>query len=324
MPVNNKLKRKIFPMEIKFGKEPSTSFRNNLEDIKIKLVSYTPYVILRDACIEFANATWYDRPISVDKFTTYEKEKMMIDIFKKNILPTTMENASLTFLIEGVTVQEWTHLFRQRKATFSCECTGDKFLHDKNFVVPTAIENTDEFYERYKEICLAAKQLYCDMVNSKKVNIHDARYIMPRSMENFLYMRMDLRDCMQFIYDRVDKQIQPQSDNVIAYRMMLELTRVYPPLVKILNKDFIHRKADFYIKTARNDRSSNFYRPDKDSDCFEYNENDFVYGLKRRDEILGDRDYRNVFGEIMQFVEKKLDYREKEYDEFLEDLQVEV
>lgn len=309
MPVNNNLKKKSFPMDIKFEKNASTKFNNNLENIKVTLKMCPRYEDLVNPCIEFANATWYDEPIDVESFTDEEKEKIMLEIFRKKILPTTMENISLTFLIEGVTVQEWTHLFRQRKATFSCECTGDKFLHDKNFVIPTAIENSSEFLKRYKEICLMAKELYCDMVNSKDINIHDARYIMPRAMENFLYMRMDLKDCMQFIYDRIDKQIQPQSDNVIAYGMIKELVKHYPILSLIFDSEYIHRQADFYVKTARNERSSNFYCPDKDSDVFEYNEEDFVYGMKKRDSILGtDERKKDVFTKILndtcEYVEK--------------------
>lgn len=300
MPVNNNLKPKSFPMDIKFDKDPTTYFYNNLENIKVSLKIFPRYEDIVDGCIEFANATWYDKPINAKEMNEEKKEEIILEIFKKKILPTTMENISLTFLVEGVTVQEWTHLLRQRKATFSCECTGDKFLHDKNFVIPTAIENSDEFLERYKNICLEAKQLYCDMVNSKAINIHDARYIMPRCMENFLYMRMDLKDCMQFIYDRIDKQIQPQSDNVIAYKMICELVKVYPILSLVFDEKYIHRQADFYVKTARNDRSSNFYCPDKDSDVFEYNEKDFVYGMTKRDDILGtNKNKRNVFKDIL-------------------------
>ena len=175
MPVNNNLEPKKFPMEIKFGNEPHTEFHNNLENIKVSLVIAPRFNDFLFGCVEFANATWIDHPIDASQeFNRFEIMQAMLDIFNKKILPTTMENISLTFLIEGITVQELTHVFRQRKATFSSECTGDKFLHDKDFVIPTAIENSPEFVERYKKICLDAKQLYADMVNSKVVNIHDA------------------------------------------------------------------------------------------------------------------------------------------------------
>lgn len=315
MPVNNNLEPKKFPMEIKFGNEPHTEFHNNLENIKVSLVIAPRFNDFLFGCVEFANATWTDHPIDASQeFNRFEIMQAMLDIFNKKILPTTMENISLTFLIEGITVQELTHVFRQRKATFSSECTGDKFLHDKDFVIPTAIENSPEFVERYKKICLDAKQLYADMVNSKAVNIHDARYIMPRAMETYCYMRMDLKDCLQFIYDRIDKQIQPQSDNVIAYGMIRCLVERYPIMVKVLNSKYIHRQADFYVKTARQNRSSNFYCPDKDSDVFEYNEKDFVYGLKQRDQILGTNPTKDVFSKILHELEDYLDFMEELVD----------
>lgn len=305
MPVNNNLKSKTFPFPIKFGQGGKTEYKNNLEAIDVRLTQAPFYEDIRDSCIAFANATWKDEPMSnKDIRTTIPepvRDKFMSHIFGYKILPTTMETIRVTFMLKGITLQEVTHILRYRRAVFSAECSGDKFMNDKGFSVPTAIENSDEFYERYKKICDDAKKLYLDMVDSKKVSTHDARYIFPRSLETYYYMSMSLKDALLFIYDRVDKQIQPQSDNVLAYLMMKELVKQYPILALTLNENYIHRPADFYIKTARQCRSTNWFCPDADSDKFEYNENDFVYGLQQRDKILGvDRPERDVFTKIQK------------------------
>ena len=305
MPANNNLTPKEFPFEVMFNKKPKTEFFNSLKNINVSLRMAPAYCDIRRECIAFANATWADHPWTNkeidDNISDFVQDKIMYDVFKKRILPTTMENINLMFEIQGITVQEVTHILRYRGATFSAECTGDRFMNEKNFCIPTAVENSDEFNKRYKQICLDAKQLYCDMVDSKEICAHDARSILPRSSETFYFMRMNLKDAMTFIYDRVDKQIQPQADNIIAYYMMLCLVSRYPILSLIFNSDFIHRKADFYVATARNYRASNFYCPDEDSDCFEYNEKDFVYGTKKRDELLGtNRITPDVFTGIMK------------------------
>jgi thymidylate synthase (FAD) len=321
MPINNNLKKKDFPMRLKFDKSPYTYYQNNLESIDVKLIMAPKYEDVRTGCIAFANATWADRPWNKNEINKYMSEKtqdkFMYHIFSKKILPTTMETIQLTFKISGISLQEVTHILRYRNATFSAECSGDKFLHDKGFLIPTSIENSKEFDERYVKICEDAKALYCDMVETKEINIHDARYIMPRCLETFYFMSMDLKTALQFIYDRVDKQIQPQTDNVLAYQMISALCIQYPILVKIIGKDFIHRKADFYINTARQFRSTNWYCPDKDSDVFEYNEEDFIYGDKRRDEMLGLCDVlypSNVFKFILEDLEKFLVNLEKHID----------
>lgn len=323
MPVNNELKQKEFPMEIKFGKTPKTEFANNLRSIKVSLQMAPSMKEIKSACIPFANATWVDEPWDAKKMTKSMPEKaqdlFVHHIFQRKILPQTLENISLTFLIDGISLQEVTHILRNRRATFSAECSGDKFLHDKEFVVPTAIENSigdgwnvdgqpksSNFYGRYKQICEMAKQLYCDMVDSKEISIQDARYIMPRSLETFYYMRMDLGEALRFIYDRIDRQIQPQTDNVIAYGMMLELCKAYPILTKTIGASYMHRRADWYCKTARQFRSTNWYRPNEDNDCFEYNEKDFVYE-KDRDALLGTGYIKkNVFAEIFNEISNEL------------------
>lgn len=317
MPKNNKLPRKDFPMNIKFGEDPNTGFKNNLKNITVELTIFPKYEDIVDGCIGFSNATWLDKPLCPDlpscNMGKLEKMKVMYHIAQMKILPTTLEQIKVTFLIGGISLQEVTHILRYRRAVFSAECTGDKFLHDKDFVVPTAIQNTKDFNERYETICKLAKELYCDMVNSEIVTTQDARYILPRSMETFYYMSMTLKDAIQFCKDRVDKQIQPQSDNVIAYYMMCELVKVYPFLLGVFNKDFIHRKSEFYVKTARQYRATNWFKPDNDSDCFEYNESDFVYD-KPRDSYIGyGEDLKDEFSKILISVENYLEVEEKKF-----------
>ena len=333
MPVNNELKKKEFPMKLKFWKKPTTDFKNNLKSISVKLIMSPSIKDIEKTCIPFANATWVDEPWDEKKMSENMSEEtkalFLHHIFQRKILPQTLENISLTFLIDGISLQEVTHILRTRRATFSAECSGDKFLTDKEFLVPTAIENSigsgwnvdgvakeNNFYGRYKEICLAAKKLYQDMVNTKEISIQDARYIMPRCLETFYYMRMDLGEAMRFISDRVDRQIQPQDDNVVAYGMMLELCRRYPILTKTIGAQTMNKKAEWYCKTARQFRSTNWFRPNKDNDCFEYNENDFVYE-KQRDALLGTNAVfcEDVFTQIFESTKEELESIEKLVDE---------
>ena len=332
MPINEKLKRKNFPMPIRFGEEPKTQFVNNLLNIKVDLMQAPSLIELKEYCIPFANATWADFPKEI-----YSKLKgpdnsrfadlIMHHIFSRKILPTTLETIRVNFLISGISMQEVTHILRYRRAVFSAECSGDKWVSNKNMVVPTAVENSEEFYARYKNITKMCKELYCDMIDSKEINIHDARYILPRGIETFYFMSMSLSDAIQFVWDRIDKQIQPQSDNVLAYRMMIALVYKYPILIKTLSPNYLHQPANFYVKTARQFRSTNWYCPDKDSDVFEYNPNDFVYGLKKRDEFLGTNLIKtDVFKNILESIEFRLksinDMVDKVYgkDFFLKDI----
>lgn len=299
MPKNNDLKPKQFPMPIRFGEQPTTEFKNALRAIKVSLVQAPSYEDIKKYCIPFANATWADNPFDVYNKMPEDKEDLfMHHIFSSKILPTTMETIRVNFLIEGISLQEVTHILRYRRAVFSAECSGDKWLTHKPALVPTSIENTSPYYYRYKTLVEQAKQLYVDMIDSRIIPFHDARTILPRCIETYYYMSMSLKDALIFLFDRVDKQIQPMTDNVLAYRILQELIAQYPILVKTLGVNFIEQPAKFYVQTARQARSTNFYKPDKDSDIFEWNENDFVYGDRERSEINGLDSERDVFKEI--------------------------
>lgn len=304
MPKNNDLKPKTFPMDIRFGELPTTEFKNNLQAIKVDLIQSPTNDALKAYCIPFANATWADNPFQINEMSKHQKDLMLYHIFKGKILPTTMETIRLNFYIEGISLQEVTHILRYRKAVFSAECSGDKWLTHKPALVPTAIENTPEIYERYKQIVEDCKELYIQMIDSELITVQDARTILPRCIETFYFMSMSLKDAIQFITDRVDKQIQPQTDNILAYRMMQELVRRYPLLAKIFI-EYIHQPSKFYVQTARQARSTNWYPPDADSDVFEWNEKDFIYN-KERNKINGKKAERTVFEWILEEVEKEL------------------
>lgn len=240
---------------------------------------------------------------------------MVRKAFIGETLPTALETINLTFRITGISLQEVTHILRHRNASFSADCSGDKWWSDKDALVPSSVLQSDEFLNRYAQIVEAAKQLYCDMIDSRKISIMDARYILPRCLETFYYMRMTFKDCIAFIRQRIDKQIQPETDNVIAYLMWREILKLYPIAYGIVN---VHGASEFYMKMARSGRATNLYQPDADSDLFEWNERDFLYQC-RRDELNGtNENVRNVFNVVAQEIWDDIDRLEQDGKEMME------
>ena len=190
MPKNNDLKPVKLPMAIRFGEKPTTEFKNNLDSIKITLLQAPSMDDLRKYLPAFANATWSDLPDDFDNLPKREKDEIIRDVFNGKTLPTALETINLNFRIEGISLQEVTHIIRYRNASFSADCSGDKWWTHKAALVPNSIQNSngaknnyavdiyperpvapDDFYGRYKQIVRMAKELYCDMINSKKVSI---------------------------------------------------------------------------------------------------------------------------------------------------------
>lgn len=347
MPKNNSLKRVNLPMKMKFNEKQKTKFINNLDAINVELVDYPSVERLMSYLPGFVEATWSESYNSNDKMSRKDKVKILNNVFRRKTLPTALETIGLTFRISGISLQEVTHLIRYRKGSFSADCSGDKWWTEKDGLIPWSIENStgklsddneimvfgtskngvstsyeainkSNFKRRYEKIVEMSKELYCDMIDSKEISIMDARYILPRCLSTYYYMRINLGDAIHFINQRIDKQIQPETDNIIAYQMYLRILEAYPFANGLIN---IHSPSMFYIKMARTGKATNLYFPDKDSDSFEWNENDFIYQCERSEMNGTDKVEENKFLNIQKEVEEKIKKLEKENEKKIKKLE---
>lgn len=309
MPKNNNLTPTTLPMNLRFNEEPTTNFKNNLLSIKVELMNAPTMDELRSYLPQFITATWqeYGDKTYTNNITTKEKDELIRDAFFGKTLPTALETINLVFRISGISLQEVTHIIRYRQGAFSADCSGDKWWSHKDALVPNAIEQSSEYYERYKKIVEDAKKLYCDMIDTRKISIMDARYILPRCLDTFYYMRLNLKDAIYFIKQRIDKQIQPETDNIIAYQMYCAILKQFPVANGLID---IHSPSHFYVKTARTGKATNLYYPDKDSDTFEWNEKDFIYQNYRSEMNGTDRDY-NLFDMLLGCYDAEIERLEK-------------
>ena len=313
MPINNELSVVELPTGLGFKEPIKTEFHDHLDSIKTKLVSCPSIEELRNYIPDFCTATWAEQPFNKGSLSDYEKDKMIWMLFNGKLLPTAFETINCTFTIEGVDTQFVTHLIRHRAFSFSAQCTGDRSQRNDDAVIPHAIINSPEMLERYKQLVNDTKQLYADMVDTKEISVMDARHILPKCLSTFYWARGNIRDVMAFIKTRIDKQIQPTEDNLVAYYMWLELVRQYPMIVDCID---IHTPARYYISTARTGTGTNLYWPDEDSDEFEYNENDFLYQSTRED-LNGTEGGRNTFIEKLIEVDAEIkDLRRQAYERY--------
>lgn len=278
MPVNNNLPECGFPMNIRFDEKPTTVFKNNLDSIKVTLLDHPDQENVINYMSMFLDATWVDTPEESANMSKDKKIQYLKDCIAGKALPTALETMQFTFLIEGISLQEVTHILRTRTASFSADCSADKWWTHKAALVPNAIQNSPELYERYKKLVEEAKQLYCDIIDSRQISIMDARYILPRCLETFYYMSIDFKNLVSFLHQRFDRQIQPETDNVLAYKMYDELITAMPIFKGLIDIDEVPRH---WVATSRTGKCTNLYKPEGNADVIEYNEKDFIYNVKR-------------------------------------------
>ena len=278
MPVNNNLPTCGFPLNVRFDEKPTTVFTNNLDSIKVTLLDHPDQENVINYMSMFLDATWVDTPAESANMSNDKKIQYLKDCIAGKALPTALETMQFTFLIEGISLQEVTHILRTRTASFSADCSADKWWTHKAALVPNAIQNSPELYERYKKIVEEAKQLYCDIIDSRQISIMDARYILPRCLETFYYMSIDFKNLVSFLHQRFDRQIQPETDNVLAYKMYDELITAMPIFKGLIDIDEVPRH---WVATSRTGKCTNLYKPEENADVIEYNEQDFIYNVKR-------------------------------------------
>ena len=308
---NNNLPIQKLPMEIKFGQEPHTDIRILERAINAKLISYPSYEQLLSYLPNFCQATWEDNPYK--EYTREEAEQVLIKMFKGQTLPTAKETIRLTFTLENLTYIEISHILRYRGFSISAQCTADRDQRDDNVSIPASIAQSKEFKERYEKLMLEAKQLYVDMVDTKEISIFDARYVLPKAATVYYHVSMNFNDLLHFVKQRIDRAIQPQTDNILAYKMWLEVCKVYPIPTTLDLVDF-DEPSWFFIKTHASGHCSNIYQPEEhNAKHLEYNEKSFMYD-KTRPEMCGmDDDAVYIFNEIKQEIEDEIEQIRQDY-----------
>ena len=251
--LNNKrfIKRKI--------KSWNGEYVNDLANIKVTLLNYTPYKILEKYIPELVTATWNE---NIEEFRKTllpkDKDEIMKLCFDGKLIPTALKSIPVTILIEGITTHDVTHLLRHSGLQFAADCTGDKYIVDRPIIIPSFLNDCPrEYVERYVNIMKDSYKLYDDICNNlgSKVHIQDARLVLPRTMETFYYVTGSLFDFLNFLRQRIDMQVQPKSDNILALKIYKELKKVYP-----INID-LNARNNFYCNESEHELSSKWYSP---------------------------------------------------------------
>lgn len=232
---------------------------NDLANIKVTLLNYTPYKILERYIPELVTATWNE---NIEEFRKTllpkDKDEIMKLCFAGKLIPTALKSIPVTILIEGITTHDVTHLLRHSGLQFAADCTGDKYIVDRPIIIPSFLNDCPrEYVERYVNIMKDSYKLYDDICNNlgSKVHIQDARLVLPRTMETFYYVTGSLFDFLNFLRQRIDMQVQPKSDNILALKIYKELKKVYP-----INID-LNARNNFYCNESEHELSSKWYSP---------------------------------------------------------------
>jgi len=208
----------------------SMKFKNHLKSIKATLVDYPTMKDLEKYIPEFCAITWMDGIEDIDEFMKdrkLDRRAMVMAMFNRQTLPTSLETVRLTFFLEGLDLTNVTHLIRHRLFAFSAQSTDPRSMENHDILTNDAWAEHGDLCTDAKALCMQANELYKKALR-RGLTYYDARHYMPRAKESKYFMSGSIKDYLIFLKTRLGRQNQPTSDNILAMRIRQEILRVYP------------------------------------------------------------------------------------------------
>lgn len=141
----------------------------------------------------------------------------------------TLEHASYTFAIEGVSRALTHQLARHRIASFNQQSQRYvKFKNGLEVVTPPSIADNDEPHVVFDEAIKACLEAYDALLNAG-IPAEDARYLLPNASETKIVVTMNVRELLHFFNLRCCNRAQWEIREM-AHKM-LELARPTAPYV---------------------------------------------------------------------------------------------
>ena len=141
----------------------------------------------------------------------------------------TLEHASYTIAVEGVSRALTHQLVRHRLASYNQQSQRYvKFKEEPPIVRPASVDTNPEAAQAFDEAIDACWQAYDKLVQAG-VPAEDARYILPNACETKIVVTMNIRELMHFFSNRCCNRAQWEIRE-LAWKM-LELVRPTAPFI---------------------------------------------------------------------------------------------
>ena len=131
----------------------------------------------------------------------------------------TLEHASYTFAVEGVSRALTHQLVRHRLASYNQQSQRYvKFKEEPPIVRPASVDTNPEAAQAFDEAIDACWQAYDKLVQAG-VPAEDARYILPNACETKIVVTMNIRELMHFFSNRCCNRAQWEIRE-LAWKML--------------------------------------------------------------------------------------------------------
>ena len=195
--------------------------------MKVKLISFTPeperkVAMAARLCYSSVGAAELEERLSDDQV-----QKLVEKILTMGHL-STLEHASFTFAIEGVSRVLTHQLVRHRIASYSQQSQRYVQEHDFEFITPPSVETNPLAREKFNRLMEEIRSVYGELT-SLGVHREDARYCLSNATETKILVTMNTRALLNFFELRCCSRAQWEIRKMAE--LMLKEVRAASPLL---------------------------------------------------------------------------------------------
>ena len=273
--------------------------------MKVTLLNSSDIENAREYLPELVMSTWNE---DINKFNKSlsedDKDRFLFRVLQGKFIPTSLRSISVTFKIENMCWHDVSHLIRHTGFSFAADCSGDKIIENRPVVLPQAVVESG-CYDKYNQAMELLQECYNDIINAGG-HIQDARLMQPRTMTTFYYVTGNLDYVITFIKQRIDRQVQPKADNIMAMKLLLALCEKIPYLYYIIDPNMPN---GFYIRESTTNFASKWQEPlPQNASALENEVIDWLYPTSR-DNMIGNKIFVKEFNKLLkEFETKKKQY----------------
>lgn len=201
--------------------------KNKGEEMKVKLICHTPEP---ERVVAMSARLCYS-PVGAEelseKMSDQQVEKLLTKIVDMGHL-STLEHASFTFAIEGVSRVLTHQLVRHRIASYSQQSQRYVKEHDFEYITPPSVAGNPAAKAKFEKLMETIRETYDELV-VMGVHQEDARYCLANATETKIAVTMNARALHHFFELRCCQRAQWEIRQ-LADAMLQEVRKVAPVL----------------------------------------------------------------------------------------------
>ena len=193
--------------------------------MKVKLIAYTkdPEKVVTAAIRQCYSAIGAG---DLKKKTDKETQKRLIGQIMASGHTSTLEHASFTFAVEGISRVTEVQLMRHRLASYSVQSGRYVKRGKAKYVVPEAVKADKAVNKKFNKLLKEIQEFYNQMMEAG-IKAEDARYVQPQSIQTKVVITMNARALLHFFELRCSRRAQWEIQRM-ANLMLAQAKKVAP------------------------------------------------------------------------------------------------